>query len=137
MLIFDIDDTLSPTRPPKDWAVPHETERAFGFEIKIPTYVLDFLRSRDDIALLSTWDAAAQQLADAFKFSAKVLIMDGDAFGIKGKYQVVQSRNDVVAWVDDHITPLMRLGAQERGISIIKPKKGCISEKEIQTLRTL
>jgi hypothetical protein len=136
MIVFDIDDTISPTKPPKPWDVPHETARAV-WELKIPTYVLEFLRSRDDIALLSTWGDTAQNVADAFGFKATILVMDEDKYGSDGKYALIKSRDDITAWIDDHIKPAMAATERARGIVVIRPKGGVISEKEIDSLRKL
>lgn len=137
MIVFDIDDTISPTRPPKDWAEPHETKRAWAFTVRIPNYVLDFLRTRDDIALLSTWKEAAKHIAEEFQFTAEIIVLNDNQHGIKGKYEIINSRTDITAWVDDQITPTMAKDLKNQGIITIRPKKGVISEKEITTLRAL
>lgn len=137
MLVFDIDDTISPTDRDHQWTTPYETKLAWGFNVSIPTYVLDFLRSRDDIAFLSTWGKAAQQLADAFGINAVILVMTEDQIGVSGKFDVVSNRDDITAWVDDHIKPAMAKNLRERGITVIKPKGGHISEKDIEALGKL
>lgn len=134
MIIFDIDDTISPTRPGKDWKVPHETARAWAYTISIPTYVLEFLRSRDDIALLSTWGKSAQKVADAFGFTAQVIVLTDEQEGIQGKYDAVNNLDGVVAWVDDHMKPAMRTKLAEQGILGIKPTNGVISKAQLATL---
>jgi hypothetical protein len=131
MIIFDIDDTISPTQPGNNWAVLHETKKAWGFNISIPVYVLDFLRSRDDIALLSTWGEAAKYVPEAFGFTARILVMDSRASGIKGKFETVKQFDDATVWIDDHITPAMKKFMAEKGILTIKPTKGVISEQQL------
>lgn len=136
MIVFDIDDTISPTRPPKDWAVEHETVRV-GYVLKMPTYVTEFLRSRDDIALLSTWGESAKNVAEGFGFNAKILVME-EMSGVAGKFEVIQSLgSQVTAWVDDHMKPAMKRQLTEAGILAIKPTGGVISKRQIQQLASL
>lgn len=138
MIVFDIDDTISPTRPPKDWAVEHETNRIMWGDIKIPSYVLDFLRSRDDIALLSTWGTGAQKIADGFGFKAKILLIDEEDLGVDGKYHIIQDLgSEVTAWIDDHVKPKMVKALEAEGVTVIKPRNGVITEQEIESLRNL
>jgi hypothetical protein len=134
MIIFDIDDTISPTQVARNWAEPHETKRVWGFNISIPLYVLDFLRSRDDIALLSTWDDAAAKVSAAFEFEAKILLIDEGGVGIAGKFDVVTKQSHVNAWIDDHMTPMMKKEMTNRGIIAIKPTGGVISKKQLKSL---
>lgn len=133
MLIFDIDDTISPTQPPADWSVPHETKRA-GWNVKIPSYMLDFLRSRDDIALLSTWGDTAVRVSEAFGFNAQILVMDEGTYGIEGKFNLVKRLENVKVWADDHMKPNMRKAMEAKGVHVVKPKNGVISEKELADL---
>ena len=133
MLLFDIDRTISPPRPEEFEATPGETARAFGFDVFIPTHLLNFLRGRDDIGLLSTWGHASEQLADAFGFKAKVILMEdySNFSGIEGKFEAVKALQPR-AWADDHIKPKMRSYAKEHGIVTVAPKGGYITEKELR-----
>lgn len=136
MFVFDIDDTISPTRPPEDWAVEHET-RQVGWTIKIPTYVLEFMRGRDDIALLSTWGESAKGLADAFGINAQILVLGRNQHGIEGKFDLINQLDGVTAWVDDHIKPSMKKAMEEKGVTVIKPTRGVVSPRQIDTLTKL
>ena len=131
MILFDINETISPTDRDYIWTVPYETHYAWMFNISIPTYILDFLRSRDDIALLSTWGSAASQVAEAFGFKAEILVLDEDTYGIAGKYEIVKRQSNVTAWIDDHMKPAMKKELAEKGIVAIKPTKGFISQKQL------
>jgi len=138
MIVFDIDDTISPTRPPKDWDVEHETHNIMWGAIKIPVYILDFLRSRDDIALLSTWGSGSQKIADGFGFKAKILLIDEEDLGVDGKYHIIQDLgSEVTAWIDDHMTTKMMKALEAEGVTVIKPRRGVITEQEIDSLRNL
>lgn len=134
MIVFDIDETISPTDRDHEWTVPYETKRAWGFDISIPVYVLEFLRNRDDIALLSTWGKDAVEVAEAFGFNAEILTISEGTYGIAGKFEVIQNLDNVTAWIDDHMKPAMKAELTERGILAIKPTQGCISEKQLATL---
>jgi len=134
MIVFDIDQTISPTDREYEWTVPFETHKAWIFNISIPTYVLDFLRSRDDIALLSTWGKAAESVSEAFGFKAEIIVMDDDRTGVEGKFKTVSEMDNVAAWIDDHIKPKMAAAMKDKGVLTIKPTRGVISEKELVKL---
>lgn len=134
MIIFDIDETISPTDRDYEWKVPYETERAWAFNISIPTYVLEFLRSRDDIALLSTWGEAAVEVATAFNFKAEILVLKEETYGIEGKFEIVKNLDNVTAWIDDHMTAAMKKEMTEKGVLAIKPTKGVITKKQLETV---
>lgn len=133
MLLFDIDRTISPPHPEKFGATPGETARAFGFDVFIPTHLLDFLRGREDIGLLSTWGEASGQVADAFGFKAAVVLMEdySNLSGIEGKFEAVKALQPR-GWADDHIKSKMRTYAKEQGIVTVTPKGGYITEKELK-----
>lgn len=133
MLLFDIDGTLSPTRLEEVEVTPGETARAFGFNVFIPSHLLNFLRSRDDIVLLSTWGDGSFYLPEAFNFKARVALMDdfSEKMGIKGKFEVVKALHPT-GWADDHITPAMKKYAAEHNIATTAPKKGYITEVELK-----
>lgn len=133
MIVFDIDGTLSPTRPARDWDEPHEIHRAFGFNIAIPNYLLAFLRARQDIALLSTWEEGAASLAHAFDFKATILLPTAVG-GIEGKYQRVLAEPQVRAWADDHMRPAMKRSLSERGVRCVKPTTGYVTLAQLRHL---
>ena len=115
MILVDIDGTISPTRPEEDGILedllPVEERRAGGFQIIIPEYILDFLRTAPNLYMLSTWGEMAKDVPEEFGFKAEVLNMNDytDASGIEGKWDVVSHFDDAVeAWLDDHISPRMR-----------------------------
>lgn len=132
MILFDIDGTLSPTRVEEAPATVGETARAFGFQTFIPQHLLDFLRNRDDIALLSTWGPGSFDLPKVFDFKARIALIEdfSDDLGIKGKFEVVKALNPT-GWADDHITPNMAKYAKENGIVTTKPRKGYVTEVEL------
>jgi hypothetical protein len=134
MIIFDIDQTISPADRDYEWLVPHETETAWSFEIGIPSYVLEFLRNRDDIALLSTWGEKASEVSTAFGFKADILVLKEGTYGIEGKFEIVKNLNNVTAWIDDHMTAAMKKELEKKGILAIKPINGVISEKQLAKL---
>jgi hypothetical protein len=133
MILFDIDRTISPPRPEEFEETPGETAYAFGFDVFIPTHLLNFLRERDDIGLLSTWGEASAKLADAFDFSAAVILMEdySNLSGIEGKFEAVKALKPR-GWADDHMKPKMRSYAKEHGILTIIPKSGYITERELK-----
>jgi hypothetical protein len=132
MLIFDIDDTLSPTRPVEPFPLPATSERAWAFEVLVPDFLLSFLRERDDIVLLSTWGSAAKKFAEAFALPARVAVMEDftPKVGIKGKFEVVRQLQPT-GWADDHMTPAMVKALEPFGTVTVKPTKGYITEKQL------
>jgi len=132
MIVFDIDGTLSPTREEEAFGIPGETAEAFGFQIFIPQHLLDFLRGRDDIALLSTWDAEAASLAEAFAFKAQTLLISdySDERGINGKFDVINELKPT-GWADDHIKPFMATWCKPLEIAVTIPKRGFVTEPEL------
>jgi len=133
MILFDIDGTISPTRPEEAPETVGVTARAFGFQVLIPQHILDFLRSRDDIVLLSTWGKAAFDILEAFGISGGVVDMEDftDKTGPQGKFEVVKKLQPN-GWADDHIKPAMKKYATEHGIAVVIPKKGYILEPELK-----
>lgn len=130
MLAFDIDDTISPTKPSNQvLAESHESRRAI-YQLVIPTYVLDFLRSRQDIALLSTWGETASAVSEAFEFDADVLVIE-ELSGIRGKFDLVRRTPEITVWVDDHLTQEHIAWCHENGILAIKPTEGCVSKSQV------
>ncbi len=134
MLIFDIDDTISPTQPKESAPTPGETARAGAWNIFIPAHILEILRSRDDIALLSTWGEMAEDVPKAFGFQAKTLLISdySDKLGIKGKFEVIKQLKPA-GWADDHITPTMKKWCEAEGIATVRPRGGYIAEKGLAT----
>ncbi len=133
MLLFDIDETLSPTQPKNHPELPEgESARAFGFTVFIPSHLLTFLRSRADIVLLSTWGSAAMDLPQAFGFNARAAVMENftEETGIKGKFEVVKQLRPT-AWADDHIKPAMAQAARDLGVVVLRPRGGYITAKEL------
>lgn len=132
MILFDIDGTLSPPKLDEAPKTFGETARAFGFTVFIPHHLLNFLRSRNDIVLLSTWGEGAFDLPEAFDFKARVALMAdfSHKLGIEGKFEVVKALNPT-GWADDHITSAMKKYAVERGIAVTVPKRGYVTELEL------
>jgi hypothetical protein len=133
MLLLDIDETLSPTRPKDHPDLPEgESARAFGFTVFIPRHLLTFLRSRPDIVLLSTWGSAALDLPKAFGFNARAAVMENftEETGIKGKFEVVKQLQPS-GWADDHIKPAMAKAARELGVVVLRPRGGYITAQEL------
>lgn len=145
MILVDIDGTISPTRPEEDGILedllPVEERRAGGFQIIIPEYILDFLRTAPNLYMLSTWGEMAKDVPEAFGFKAEVLNMSDytDASGIEGKWDVVSHfDDDVEAWLDDHISPRMRDAARMRGIHVfVPPKRACLTRGQIADLKSI
>lgn len=136
MLIFDIDNTISPTNPTDAYlARPHETERAGGFEISISTSLLTFFRERDDIALLSTWRDMAADVPRAFGFRADILVMPDSQHGIEGKRWVVERQSGVHVWADDHLRDRDIKWCKENGVYAMKPKSGSITDQALKKMR--
>lgn len=135
MILVDIDKTISPTRPDASFElIPHETRR-LGFDVKIPLHILEFLKSRDDITMLSTWGVRAATVPEAFNLKADVLVLDdySNKLGIQGKFEVVKAvRPD--AWLDDHITPTMAKWCAEHGIITVKPTAGFVTVRQLKSL---
>jgi len=136
MLIFDIDNTISPTNPTDEFlARPHETARAGGFNISISTSLLEFFRERDDIALLSTWRDLASDVPRAFDFKADTLVMPDSLHGVAGKRWVVERQSGVLVWADDHLRAEDIAWCKENGIHAIKPRSGTITDQALAKMR--
>lgn len=144
MILVDIDGTVSPTQPTEQmfasWqaAGGYRSEFAGGFTLVIPNYILDFLNSRSDIYMLSTWNDLAATVPEAFGFEAQTLDMTEhtDARGIQGKFEVVKSLGDKpLAWLDDHIKPIHKDYCATIDCIAIKPRKNsCLSVNQIDSL---
>lgn len=136
MILFDIDGTLSPTRKEEAPATDGVTARAFGFQVFVPQHLLDFLRSREDIVMLSTWGKASFDFIKAFGFEAQVALIEdfSDETGPKGKFEVVKKLQPS-GWADDHIKPAMKKYAAEHGIAVTVPRKGYITEAELKKFK--
>jgi hypothetical protein len=132
MLIFDIDQTLVRPHYPDQSTAHGETRTVFGFELFMEDHLLDFLRSREDIHLLSTWGSEAASLADAFEFKAKALLIRdySDEGGIHGKFTTVRELKPLL-WADDQITELMANWCLHFNVISIIPKRGSISSSEL------
>lgn len=147
MIVLDIDGTISPTNPHEqegyfDSLLPVEEERAFGFPITIPSYILELLRNPPlPLALLSTWGTGAESLCEAFGFEARVLDMQDYTknLGIEGKRDTILALKDEVrAWADDHITVPMKDEMRRDGIFIaVPPRRACLTRGQIADLRAL
>lgn len=146
MIVLDIDGTISPTAPKEDGLLdsilPVEEARAFGFNVMIPTYILNLLRNPPmEIALLSTWGAGAKSLAEAFQFEARILDMEDYTLnsGIQGKHDtILHFKDEVRAWADDHISTRMRDELRAEGIFIaIPPRHSCLTRGHIADLSAL
>lgn len=135
MIVFDIDNTISPTDMDYKWEVDHEIKYAWGMNVGIPSHILDFLRSRDDIVFLSTWGAASRHLCEAFGFKAQIIVMTEEQIGIAGKFDAIQNLDGVTAWIDDHIKPAMKSAMEAKGATVIKPTNGFISERQLNALK--
>lgn len=136
MILVDIDRTISPPQPDEAFdAIPHESARAWGFDVKIPTYILNFLKSRDDIVMLATWGIRAATVPEAFGFQADVIDMDeySNKTGIQGKFAVVKAVKPI-AWLDDHITATMTKWCTAEGIITVKPTSGFMTVRQITSL---
>lgn len=138
MLVFDIDRTLIPTEKHLTENVKGEWRQAFGFEVFMASHLLDFLRERDDIALLSTWGEEAAALGDAFSFKAQALNLRAysDEGGIQGKFDTIYAVKPA-GWADDHITPIMKQWCDYFGVATIIPKRGFIQNDELAPFRNL
>lgn len=138
MLLIDIDGTISPTRVEEAPASEGETARAMGFQVFIPKHLLEFLRSRDDVVLLSTWGVGCFSLIEAFKLKARVALIEdfSERGGIEGKFCAVKALQPTL-WADDHIKPAMKKYAQEHGIITAVPRKGYITPAELKKLEKL
>jgi len=132
MILFDIDGTLSPARTTEAPPTAGVTAHAWIFNIFIPQHLLDFLNSRDDIVLLSTWNNATYDVVEAFGLDARVALMEdfSEEVGIKGKFEVVKALQPL-GWADDHIKLEMKKYAADHGIAVTVPKLGYVTEKEL------
>jgi len=136
VLIFDIDNTISPTNPTEAYlARPHETEKAGGFNISISTSLLELFRERDDIALLSTWRDLASDVPRAFGFKADTLVMPASLHGVEGKRWVVERQSGVRVWADDHLRAEDIAWCRENGVHAIKPRTGTITDQALAKMR--
>lgn len=134
MLIFDIDGTISPARVEEAPATEGETTSAGGFRnVFMPSHILEVLRSRSDVALLSTWDEGAANFAEAFGFDAEILLMKdfSNARGIDGKFEVIKALKPA-GWADDHISPAMLNWCKANGVVTVKPRKGYILKPQLE-----
>lgn len=133
MILFDIDGTLSPPHIKDAPATVGETARAFGFDIFIPKHLLEFLRGREDIVLLSTWGPGSFDLPKAFDFKARVALMEdfSDEIGVLGKFEVVKALQPL-GWADDHIKTHMSKYAGAHGIAVTVPTKGYVTEAALE-----
>lgn len=138
MLVFDIDGTISLTRREESPPTEGETARAFGFQVFMPQHILDFMREREDIVLLSTWKLNSFDLSEAFGLGAKVALMADftDKEGIAGKFEVIKALQPTL-WADDHITTKMRAYSKEHGIITAIPREGYISAGSLKRLEKL
>jgi hypothetical protein len=132
MILFDIDDTISPTRVEEAPVTDGETARAGGFELFIPQHLLDFMRGREDIVLLSTWGLSSFAVSEAFGFHARVAVISDftEKVGSAGKFEVVKALKPL-GWADDHIKPAMKKFAIENGAAVTVPKKGYVTAAEL------
>ena len=133
MLIFDIDNTLVRTHYEDSPKRRGEVRKVFGFELFMEAHLLEFLRSREDIHLLSTWEAEAAELAEAFQFKAGTLLMRdySDQGGIYGKFATVRELQPKL-WADDQITTLMENWCLHFSVVTIAPKTGSITREELE-----
>lgn len=133
MFIFDIDMTLIAPRYEDSPIVPGETRSVFGFDVFMAQHLIDFLRSRDDIHLLSTWGKESGSLAEAFGFKAKTLLIRdySDEGGINGKFDAVISLKPEL-WADDEITSFMAHWCYRGGTHTIVPKGGYVSAEQLK-----
>lgn len=132
MLIFDIDNTLVRPHYQDSPKRNGEVRKVFGFELFMEAHLLEFLRSREDIHLLSTWDSEAAELADAFGFKARTLLIRdySDEGGIYGKFAAVRELQPKL-WADDQITTLMENWCLHFSVVTIAPKRGSITVEEL------
>lgn len=136
MIVFDVDNTLSPTRFPDSPELLGETREAFGFQVFIPTHLLEFIRSRNDTAILSTWGAEAESLVEAFQLPSKVLLMSDftDERGIWGKFSTIEQLRPSY-WADDHITaPMVKL-CKDFGTTALVAHGGYVSASQLELMR--
>lgn len=132
MLIFDIDNTLVRTHYEDSPKGNGEVQKAFGFDLFMEDHLLEFLRSREDIYLLSTWDSEAAELADGFSFKARTLLIRdySDEGGIYGKFAAVRELQPKL-WADDQITTLMENWCLHFSVVSIAPKRGSVTVEEL------
>jgi hypothetical protein len=133
MLIFDIDQTLVQPHFEDQSTAAGEVRKVFGFNLYMADHLLNLLRSREDIHLLSTWGEEAAGLAEAFEFEAKTLLIRdySDEGGIHGKFAAVRELKPLL-WADDQITTLMANWCLHFNVISITPKRGSISEAELE-----
>lgn len=138
MLIFDIDNTLVKASSKVVSKTAGESHSVFGFELFMEDHLLEFLRSRSDIHLLSTWEAEAGNLAEAFGFEAKTLLIRdySDEGGIYGKFAAVRELQPRL-WADDQITSLMANWCTHFKVASIAPKSGSITKDELEAVTKL